>query len=164
MTNDQRNILTRAGYEALQQQLVDYQQRLAVHMENLENMQYGADEQFDEDGAEFDVRTRREFLEERIGNLELILREAEIIDEDPNPHTVDPGDRVTVWNAVEKQTFVYDLIGSSEVIYGREGVSIESPVGAALIGKRVGDVVEVETPDGMDRYVIRSIERSPEAT
>lgn len=163
MNQNQQYVLTRAGYEALEQELQEYQQRLDRHMQELADIQSDVDENYDEQAAEYDVRTRKEFLSQRIGNLKLILQDAEVIDEDPNPRTVDPGDRVTVWNASQKEQLQYDLIGSAEAQYGREGVSIDSPVGEALLGKRRGDVVEVETPDGMVRYMICGIERSPTA-
>lgn len=159
MSQDERYILTPTGYETLQQQLTGYEQRLKRQMDDVENLQNDVDEQYGEEGAAYDIHTRREYLMERIENLRLILRDAEVIHEDPNPRLIDPGDRVTVWNATEREARQYDLIGSAEVQYGREGISIESPVGKALIGQRVGDVIHVETPEGTVRYVIRSIER-----
>lgn len=161
MNDEQSYTLTQAGYADLQRQLADYRERLAQHRAELTDIQHDSDEQFEEEGAEFEVRTRREFLEERIGNLELILSQATVLDEDPDPRTVDPGDRVTLWETTHREAVRYDLIGSAEAQYGRSGVSTESPVGAALLGRQVGDVVEVQTPDGRVRYVIQAIDRTP---
>lgn len=158
-----RYILTRAGYEQLQRELVDYQERRARQQEAVGDMQQDGSENYPEEGAEFEARTEREFLDERIGNLTLILRSAEVVDDDPDPRTVDPGDRVTVWSIEEGQEYEYDLIGGAEVMYGRLGVSIDSPVGSALIGRKIGEMVNVETPDGSTRYVIRAITRTPTA-
>lgn len=154
-------VLTRAGYEQLQRELADYEARRAGQAEEESSVQSNVDEQFPEEGAEFEARTMREFMDERIGNLKLILEQAEIVDEDPDLRTVDPGDRVTVWSLNENQQFQYDLVGSAEAIYIGEGVAVDSPVGKALLGKRVGDVIEVETPDGTARYAIRHIEPIP---
>lgn len=156
-----RYILTRAGYEQLQRELADYQARRARQQEEIGDIQNDGSENFPEEGAEFEARTMREFLDERIGNLTLILRNADVVDQDPDPRTVDPGDRVTVWSVEEGEEYEYDLIGGAEVMYGRLGVSIDSPVGNALLGRKIGDMVNVETPEGITRYVIRAITRTP---
>ncbi len=156
-----RYILTRAGYEQLQRELIDYQERRARQQEEVGDIQHDGSENFPEEGAEFEARTGREFLDERISNLTLILQHAEVVDDDPDPRTVDPGDRVTVWSVEEGKEYEYDLIGGAEVMYGRLGVSIDSPVGSALIGRKIGEMVNVETPDGSTRYVIRAITRTP---
>ncbi|MFN8528292.1 MAG: GreA/GreB family elongation factor [Anaerolineae bacterium] len=157
----QRYTLTRAGYEQLQRQLAEYQERRASRQDQLDDVQADSDKNVPEEGADFDVRTMTEFLDERIGNLTEILEHADVIDQDPDDRTVDPGDRVTLWNLQDRAEVQYDLIGSAEAMYGREGVSLDSPVGAALKGKRVGDVIDVQTPDGAAHYTIRRIERSP---
>jgi transcription elongation factor GreA len=159
----QQFVLTKAGYEQLQRELEDYEARRAGQHEELTSVQTDMDEQFPEEGAELEARTMREFMDERIGHLKLILAHAQVVEEDPDPHVVDPGDRVTVWSVSENQEFQYDLVGSAEVMYIGEGVSVDSPVGQALLGKRVGDVFEVETPDGITRYAIRHIEPIPAA-
>ena len=66
-----------------------------------------------------------------------------------------------MWDFKERKPLQFDLVGGPEVINGREGVAIDSPVGKALQGHRVGDVIEVEVPDGAARYAIRKIERIP---
>jgi transcription elongation factor GreA len=159
----QQFVLTKAGYEQLQLELADYEARRSGQAEEESDVQSDVDEQFPEEGAEFEARTMREFMDERIGNLKLILERAQVVEEDPDPRVVDPGDRVTVWSVSENEEFQYDLVGSAEVMYIGEGVSVDSPVGQALLGKRVGDVFEVETPDGTTRYAIRHIEPIPAA-
>ncbi|MDX2139345.1 MAG: GreA/GreB family elongation factor [Chloroflexota bacterium] len=158
----ERYTLTRAGYDQLQRELTDYQERRAQQQIEMESIQDNTTENYPEEGAEFEARTMREIMDERIGNLILILQQADVTDEDPNPRTIDPGDRVTAWNVQDREEVEFDLVGSAEVMYGREGVSIESPVGQALIGRRVGDVVDVATPDGMTRYAIRRVVRTPD--
>jgi transcription elongation factor GreA len=115
------------------------------------------DTDWGEEATFFDAMVEKERLDERIGHLRYVLEHAEIINGDNDPDLVDPGDRVTVWDLNNKEEVVYDLIGSEEVAHGRHGVSIKSPVGQALIGHRIGDVVEVEIPDGIARYTIRKI-------
>jgi transcription elongation factor GreA len=157
----ERFILTRQGYEQLQRELTDIEARRAERLEQLRDYKDDVGENPNEEGAFFEAETMKEHFDERIGHLQLVLQEAEVIDDDPNPHTADPGDRVTVWDVDAREERTFDLIGSAEATYLREGVSIESPVGQALIGKRVGETVEVTTPDGRAQYVIRRLERIP---
>jgi transcription elongation factor GreA len=114
-----------------------------------------------EEAAYVEARTTKEQLDERIGHLKLVLRHAQVVDDDADLTMVAPGSRVTVWDFSEKRELQFDVIGSEEVKHGRRGVSTESPVGKKLLGCRVGDVIEVDVPDGKVRYAIRMIERIP---
>lgn len=153
---DERIILTRAGYETLEQELNELlthqTQKVAEQLADVHE-----DTDWGEEATFFDAMFEKERLDERIGHLRYVLEHAEIINGENDPDLVDPGDRVTVWDLNTKEEVVYDLIGSEEVAHGRHGVSIKSPVGRALIGHRVGDVVEVQVPDGVARYTIRKI-------
>ncbi|MDX2160382.1 MAG: GreA/GreB family elongation factor [bacterium] len=161
MTQENGVILTRAGYEQLERELADFESRRARQQEEIDLIQTDMDEQFPEEGAEFEARIMTDYLDERIGHLRRILEDAQVIDQDPDAHTVDPGDRVTVWDVRDRTEYIYDLIGGAEAMYGRDGVSIDSPIGQALIGRHVGDVIDVETPEGPVRWAIRQIERTP---
>ncbi len=156
---EERFVLTQAGYRELQQEL----QRLEAQYQN-ELSLYPEEQPFDtdpshEEGAYDNAREDKETTNERIGHLKLVLEHADVIgDEDPDAGRVDPGERVTIWDVAERTTRVFDLIGPEEAIAGRRGVTLDSPVGKALLGRRIGDVVTVETPDGKVRYAIRKIE------
>jgi len=159
---EERFVLTRAGYEELQGELERLQARRKGQMDTFSDMSdYWDIDPSPEEAAYVDARTTKEDLDGRIGHLTLVLQHAEIVDDDPDLSTVDPGDRVTVWDFSENRELQLDVVGSEEVKHGRRGVSTESPVGKKLLGRRVGDVIEVEVPDGNARYAIRKIERSP---
>jgi transcription elongation factor GreA len=158
--SDEHFVLTPAGYENLRQELAALEARYNEDEAEFKDVNYSNDPS-KEEAAYVETRISREHDEERIGHLRLILENAVILDEDVDPAHVDPGERVTVWDFAEKQEIQFDLLGPEEVIAGRRGVAIDSPVGKALIGKQVGDVVEVEVPDGTVRYAIRNIERVP---
>jgi transcription elongation factor GreA len=159
---EERFILTRAGYEELQRELKALQARRQEQMETFADMSdYWDIDPSPEEAAYFDARTTKEQLDERIGHLTLVLQHAEVVDDDPDLSTVDPGDRVTVWDFGENRELQLDVVGSEEVKQGRRGVSTDSPVGKELLGRRVGDVIEVQAPGGQVRYTIRKIERSP---
>jgi transcription elongation factor GreA len=159
---EERFILTRSGYEALKRELAEQEDLYQQHLAEFADVNYSANDPMAEDAAYFDRRVTKEYTQERLNHLRLVLEHAEVIDEDPDPHTVDPGDRVTVWDFKARKTRQFDLLGSREVVFVRDGVSIDSPVGQALLGRRVGDVVEVTVPDGTSRYAVRKIERIPQ--
>jgi transcription elongation factor GreA len=158
---EERFVLTRAGYEELQRELEALEAELDEEQAELRDFQSPIDSS-DEEAAEFETRTTKEHDEERVGHLRLILEHAEVIDEDPDPHRIDPGDRVTVRDLDAHQIRQFDLLGSGEVRFGIEGVSIDSPVGQALLGRQVGDVITVDVPEGRVRYAVHKVERIPE--
>jgi transcription elongation factor GreA len=163
MTEQPDTILTRAGYERLARELAEYRERRARQQEELADVHGGAHENYPEEAAEIEADSMRDWMDARIDSLERILRAARVLDEDPDPETVDLGDRVTLDNLTDGEQEHYDVIAPEELRYGRTGVSSDSPVGLALMGRRRGDVIDVDTPGGHVRYVIHGIERTPGA-
>jgi transcription elongation factor GreA len=157
---EERFVLTRNGYALLERELEDLLRRSA---EEIAQQMADAhdDTEFGEEATFFDAVVAKEQLDQRIAHLRRVLARAEILGDDPDPTRVDPGDRITAWDFADQREVTFDLLGSAEVTYGHRGISIESPVGRALLGRSVGDVIEVEVPDGKARYAIRKIERIP---
>ncbi len=99
------------------------------------------------------------FLEGRIQELKYTLQNAEIIDESHNGkrEVVDIGATVTIQEG-EYEPETYQLVGAKEA-NPREGkISNESPIGQALLGKRVGDEVVVQAPGGQMRFKVLDIQ------
>lgn len=97
-----------------------------------------------------DAKNEQAMLEARIVTIEATLKNAVIIDENEitNEH-IHIGSKVKVENIKLNKVFEYKIVGSNES-NPREGkISDESPVGVSLIGHKVGDVVEIETPSGI---------------
>jgi transcription elongation factor GreA len=156
---EQQFVLTPAGYERLKRELEELQAREREERERLQDVVSDSDPSV-ENAAYEDARMMREDIAQNILYIKQVLERAEILGEDPDPTRVDPGERVTVWDIGAQEELQFDLLGSAEVVVNDgKGVSIESPVGRALLGRQVGDVVEVEVPDGKARYAIRNIER-----
>lgn len=161
-------IVTSEGLTKLQRELEYAQQQLESAREQMADSlttAIGRDDHPDV-GVEWESRTRLEHWEERVMHLQFILERAEVITDDPNPTRIDPGERITLWDFYAKEQIQFDLLSSVEAVEGFDigsgdvtDVSIESPVGKALLGKQVGDIIEVEIPDGKARYAIRKIER-----
>lgn len=98
------------------------------------------------------------FLEGRIQELEYILRNAVIVEE-----TDGPKDRVAIGRrvTVQEEDFepeVFQIVGAKEADPRQGKISNESPIGSALLDRRVGDTVEIETPGGKIRLKILKIE------
>lgn len=98
------------------------------------------------------------FLEGRIRELEYLLKNAVIVEgKRDNPEMVDIGVRVTIQEGDDPPE-VYDLVGAKEADPRNGRISNESPIGRALIGHRVGDIVNAETPAGLITLKILKIE------
>ena len=97
-------------------------------------------------------------MEGRILTLERIIQNAELIDEEEAHHSnrVRLGSTVTVVTQ-DGKTMNYTIVGSAEVNPSEGRISNESPVGRALLDKRVGDKVEVSAPGGDLRFTITAI-------
>jgi len=96
--------------------------------------------------------------EGKIAELENKIRYAKIIDESEiDTKTVQVGNIVKVYDEEFEEEVTYTIVGSTEVDLAQNKISNESPVGAALIGKKKNDVVEVKVPAGTMKYKILAI-------
>ena len=111
------------------------------------------------ENSEYDeAKNEQAQVEERIAKLEMMVRNAKIIDEkDLNTDVVNIGSNVKVRELETMEEDEYTIVGSAEADPLEGKISNESPVGSRLIGNRVGDVVEVEVPDGIIKYEICGI-------
>jgi transcription elongation factor GreA len=113
------------------------------------------------ENAEYDeAKNEQAQLEERIIKLENMIRKAVIIDEskiDINVVTV--GSIVKVKDIEFDEDVEYTIVGSAEADPYDFKISNESPVGRTLLGKKVGDIVDVHVPDGIAKFEILEIRR-----
>ena len=88
----------------------------------------------------------------------MLIRYAKIIDESEiDTKTVQVGNIVKVHDEEYDEDVTYTIVGSTEVNLAENKISNESPVGAALLGKKKNDMVEVKTPGGIAKYKVLSI-------
>jgi transcription elongation factor GreA len=105
-----------------------------------------------------DAKNEQAMLEHRIGLLQEKIRRARVIKESEiDTEKVSVGSTVTLRDKDAGETRVYTLVGSAEADPAKARLSNESPVGQAIIGKRVGDVVTVPVPVGALNYEIVAI-------
>ena len=113
------------------------------------------------ENAEYDeAKNEQAQVEERIMKLENMIRKAVIIDEsqiDLNVVTI--GSIVKVNDVEFDEEVEYTIVGSAEADPYEGKISNESPVGKALLGRTIGDVVEVQVPDGVAKFEILEIRR-----
>ena len=113
------------------------------------------------ENSEYDeAKNDQAFTEGRIIQLEKMLKNAVVVDESEIPK-----DKVSVGSIVKVMDYEFDeeveytIVGSAEADPMNFKISNESPVGSALIGKKVGDVVEVAVPSGVSKFEILEIRR-----
>ena len=113
------------------------------------------------ENSEYDeAKNEQGKLYSRIAEVENILLHAVIVEEDVGPtDTVTSGSKVTITAANGGKTLIFKVVGSQEADFPNGAISEDSPVGKALMGARVGDVVTVEAPRGSMNYTIDKIER-----
>jgi transcription elongation factor GreA len=109
-----------------------------------------------ESGEYEDAKREQAFLEGMIRRLEYQLRHAQLIDPQGAADHVTIGRTVTVLDGdgIEE---AYTIVGPAEVNARQRKISNESPIGAALMGKRVGEQVRVQTPAGVMEFTVRAI-------
>ena len=149
--------LTLEGRDGLTEELNHL--RDVRRMEVAENIRIAKEYTDTLDNAEFDqAKNEQAFVEGRILTLENLLSHAVMIDPEHVRHdVVSLGVKVEAVDE-EGQGSVYAIVGSAEANPVQGKISNESPLGQALLGKQVGDVVEFTAPAGVFHYTIVNIE------
>jgi transcription elongation factor GreA len=111
------------------------------------------------ENAEYDAAKERQgFIESRITELERKLADARVIETtNRTSDTVVFGATVVVAECASQQKRQYTLVGQDEADLKNGKISVQSPVGKALIGRRAGDLVEVQTPAKVVEYEVLEI-------
>lgn len=157
---EKKNILTYEGLRQLEDELHDLKvnRRKAVAEKIKE-----AREQGDlSENAEYDAaKDEQRDIEARIEEIEKILKNAEVVVEDEvDLDVINIGCKVRIFDMEFAEELEYKIVGSTEANSLKGKISNESPVGRALLGSRVGDVVDVETQTGVLQYKILEIQKS----
>ena len=159
MEEAKKNLLTYAGLRKLEDELHDLK---VVKRKEVAGKIKEAREQGDlSENAEYDAaKDEQRDIEARIEEIEKILKNAEVVVEDE----VDL-DRISVGCKVKVHDFEFEedmelkIVGSTEANSLEGKISNESPVGRALLGKKAGETVDVETQAGVIQYKILDIRR-----
>jgi transcription elongation factor GreA len=116
-----------------------------------------ADGDLSENAGYDEAKNAQAFNEGRILTLKNILANVVVIRENGSKETVDLGCKVTIRDIAYGDEETYTIVGSTEVDPGNGRISLKSPIGRALMGRRVSDQVQVQTPSGVIEYEIVTI-------
>ena len=154
-----KNLLTREGLKKYEDELHELK---VIRRKEVAQKIKEAREQGDlSENAEYDAaKDEQRDIEARIDELEKLLKNAEVVVEDEvNLDKISIGCVVKVYDVEFEEEMEFKLVGSTEANSLQNKISNESPVGHALIGRKVGDVVDVETQAGMLQYKVLDIKR-----
>ena len=156
---EKKNILTYAGLTKLEEELQDL--KVNKRSEVAQKIKEAREQGDLSENAEYDAaKDEQRDIEARIEEIEKILKNAEVVDEDDvDTKTINVGCKVRVLDKEYDEELEFKIVGSTEASSRNGMISNESPLGSALIGKKVGNVVSVETQDGVVKYKVLTIER-----
>lgn len=150
-------ILTRDGLEKLEQELEDLKtvKRKEVADRIKQAIGFG---DLSENSEYEDAKNEQAFIEGRILTLEKMLRNVKVIEDDTTVEgVVSIGSVIKVRDIEMDEEEEYKLVGTVEADPMNNRISNESPVGRAIIGHKVGEIVDVEVPMGVIKYEILSV-------
>ncbi len=156
---EKKNILTYAGLKKYEDELHNLK---VVRRREVAQKIKEAREQGDlSENAEYDAaKDEQRDIELRIEELEKLLKNAEVVVEDEvDLDKISVGCKVRVYEMEFDEETEFRLVGSTEANSLENKISNESPVGKALIGKKVGDIVDVHTQVGVIQYKVLEIQR-----
>ncbi len=154
-TDNKKILLTKSGYDKLVAELEDLKNvgRKEVAARLKEAISYGDLSE----NAEYDeAKNQQAFLEARIEELEEQIKNAEVV-ADKKTGEIQIGSTVELLRTGDKESVQYQIVGVTEADILSHKISNESPVGAAIIGKKTKDTVTVKTPGGEEEYKIVSV-------
>ena len=155
-----KNILTSEGLKKLEDELDEL---IVVKRKEVAVKIREAREQGDlSENAEYDAaKDEQRDIETRIEEIEKILKNVEVVDEDEvDLDKINVGCVVVLYDKEFEEEVEYKIVGSTEANSLQGKISNESPLGKALIGRTVGEDIEVEAQAGIIEYKVLKIERN----
>ena len=156
----EKQFLTKKGYE---ERVALLENLKVVRRKEVAQKLKEAREQGDlSENAEYDAaKDEQRDIEARIEEIEKILKNAEVVVEDEvDFDKINIGCSVLVYDKEFDEEIQFKIVGSTEANSLQGKISNESPVGQALLGKKVGDEIQVETQAGVMEYKVLKIERA----
>ena len=156
---DKKHILTYTGLKQYEDELQDL--KVNKRQEIAQKIKEAREQGDLSENAEYDAaKDEQRDIEARIEQLEKLLKNAEVVvEEEIDLEKINIGCRVKLLDVEEDEEMEFKIVGSTEANSLQNKISNESPVGHALLGKKVGDVVDVETQAGMIQYKVLEIQR-----
>ena len=151
-------LLTEEGYKKLQEELANLKgpKKMEVAEKIKQAREYG---DLSENSEYDEAKNEQALLEAKIAEMEEMLRNVKIV-EKVSTSAVGIGTSVTLYDYEFEEEITYHIVGTTEIDIASGKISVESPVGKALFGKKKDDEIEVEVPDGVNKYKILEIKKS----
>jgi transcription elongation factor GreA len=143
---------TKAGYASMQQELEDLTAKRPAAIEDLQKARALGD--LKENGYYQASRQKVNSIDHRLRQLKLYLKYGKIVEAVGND-VVGIGNTVTVDDGTKDIT--YSIVGQHEANPSEKKLSDRSPIGKALMGRKIGEAVEIIVPNGTIHYMIKSI-------
>lgn len=151
----EKEYLTKEKYEQLQAEL--YELETVKRKEIAEHLEYARSLGDLSENAEYhDARTDQAEIESRIEQIHYYLKNAEIIKPQKSGF-VEVGSIITIKKEKESETTDYQIVGTEETDMATRKISHQSPMGSAMLGKKVGEKFSFKTPKGSVNYIVVSI-------
>lgn len=149
--------ITKKGYEALQAELARL--RREDRPKNIQAITEAREHGDLKENAEYKAaKEQQQFIDTRMAELEHKLSIAQVVEiSSGQSDTVVFGVTVSILSLESQEEKRYTLVGQEEADIKNGSISVQSPIGRALIGHRVGDIVEVHRPAGVIEYQIQSV-------
>ena len=157
---DKKNLLTYEGLQKLESEL--HNLKVVKRKEVAQKIKEAREQGDLSENAEYDAaKDEQRDIEARIDEIEKILKNAEVVvEEEVDLDKISVGCRVKIVDMEYDEELDYKIVGSTEANSLKGKISNESPVGRALLGAKVGEVVTVETQAGDLNYKVLEIQRS----
>ena len=156
---EKKNILTYEGLKKYEDEL--HNLKVVKRQEVAQKIKEAREQGDLSENAEYDAaKDEQRDIEARIEELEKILKNAEVVEDEVDLDKINIGCLVRILDMEYNEELEYKIVGSTEANSLKGKISNESPVGKALIGCKVGDLVEVETQVGIVQYKVLEIQRS----
>ena len=157
--NAKKNILTYAGLQELEAELEDL--KVNKRKEVAQKIKEAREQGDLSENAEYDAaKDEQRDIEARIEEIEKILKNVEVVGEDDIDDTkISVGCHIVIHDFEYDEDLEFSIVGSTQTNSLQGKISNESPVGRGLLGHKVGDTVEIETPGGIVELKVLAISR-----
>ena len=156
---DKKHILTYTGLKQYEDELQDL--KVNKRQEIAQKIKEAREQGDLSENAEYDAaKDEQRDIELRIEELEKLLKNAEVVvEEEIDVNKINIGCKVKLLDVEYDEEMEFYIVGSTEANSLQNKISNESPVGHALLGKKAGDIVDVETQAGVIQYKVLEIQR-----
>lgn len=152
----QQTYLSQEGIETIKKELRELKtkkrQEIATRLQEAKDLG-----DLSENAEYFEAKEAQSFNENRIAELEELLKNAVVIETSSEEDIVRVGSTIEVKS--NNNAEIFNIVGSAEAKPQEGKISNESPLGRAFLGRKIGDEIEVKSPSGITKYKIIKIEK-----